>query len=79
MNYTFVEDEQELANRVADIMADENVVGWFQGRKEYGPRALGARSIIGDPRSPKMQEVMNLKIKFRESFGHLPLRCCGSA
>ena len=44
------------------------VVGWFQGRMEFGPRALGARSILGDPRSPKMQSVMNLKIKFRESF-----------
>jgi carbamoyltransferase len=46
----------------------ENVVGWFEGRLEFGPRALGARSILGDPRSPKMQETMNLKIKFRESF-----------
>ena len=46
----------------------ENVVGWFQGRMEFGPRALGNRSIIGDPRSPKMQSVMNLKIKYRESF-----------
>src|SRR5213078_4829942 len=48
--------------------AAENVIGWFQGRMEFGPRALGARSIIGDARSPRMQEVMNLKIKFRESF-----------
>ena len=46
----------------------EKVVGWFQGRMEFGPRALGARSILGDPRSPKMQSVMNLKIKHRESF-----------
>ena len=53
---------------VADLIADEKVIGWFQGRMEFGPRALGARSIIGDARSPKMQEVMNLKIKFRESF-----------
>ncbi|MFQ5500094.1 MAG: carbamoyltransferase, partial [Candidatus Zixiibacteriota bacterium] len=58
----------ELPERLADIVADEKVIGWFQGRMEFGPRALGARSIIGDARSPKMQEVMNLKIKFRESF-----------
>jgi carbamoyltransferase len=49
-------------------LVDEKVVGWFQGRMEFGPRALGARSILGDPRSPKMQATMNLKIKFRESF-----------
>jgi carbamoyltransferase len=52
----------------ADLIADEKVVGWFQGRMEFGPRALGARSIIGDPRSEKMQKVMNLKVKYRESF-----------
>lgn len=58
----------QLADTVADVLAQENVVGWFQGRMEFGPRALGARSIIGDARSPKMQSIMNLKIKFRESF-----------
>ena len=57
-----------LAEQVAALLADEKVVGLFQGRMEFGPRALGARSIIGDARSPKMQSVMNLKIKFRESF-----------
>ena len=57
-----------LAERVAALLAEEKVVGLFQGRMEFGPRALGARSIIGDARSPKMQSVMNLKIKFRESF-----------
>ncbi len=60
--------EEELPGRVADLLAAESVVGWFQGRMEFGPRALGARSIIGDARSPKMQSVMNLKIKYRESF-----------
>jgi len=60
--------EEELLERVADLVADEKVVGWFQGRMEFGPRALGNRSIIGDARSEKMQSVMNLKIKFRESF-----------
>jgi carbamoyltransferase len=62
------EDEGELLDHVAELLADEKVVGWFQGRMEFGPRALGARSILGDPRSPKMQATMNLKIKFRESF-----------
>jgi carbamoyltransferase len=58
----------ELAAEVAGLLADEKVVGWFQGRMEFGPRALGARSILGDPRSPRMQSQMNLKIKYRESF-----------
>ncbi len=58
----------ELVETVADLIAQENVIGWFQGRMEFGPRALGGRSIIGDARSTKMQSVMNLKIKFRESF-----------
>lgn len=61
-------DEDELTARLAEILAAEQVVGWFQGRMEFGPRALGGRSIIGDPRSAKMQSVMNLKIKYRESF-----------
>ena len=61
-------DGPALAERVADLMAQEKVVGLVQGRMEFGPRALGGRSIIGDARSPKMQSVMNLKIKFRESF-----------
>ena len=60
--------DMELTETVADLLANENVVGWFQGRMEFGPRALGGRSIIGDARSPKMQSIMNLKIKFRESF-----------
>ena len=58
----------EMLDIVADALANDQVVGWFQGRMEFGPRALGARSILGDPRSPKMQSTMNLKIKFRESF-----------
>ncbi|KIX15638.1 hypothetical protein X474_03065 [Dethiosulfatarculus sandiegensis] len=58
----------DMPQKVADIISDEKVVGWFQGRMEFGPRALGSRSIIGDARSPKMQSVMNLKIKYRESF-----------
>ncbi len=61
-------DDVELYPRVAEILDGENVIGWFQGRMEFGPRALGGRSIIGDPRSRKMQSVMNLKIKYRESF-----------
>jgi carbamoyltransferase len=66
--YRLVDDEVELCDLVAGLLADGNVVGWFQGRMEFGPRALGARSILGDPRSPRMQSVMNQKIKFRESF-----------
>jgi carbamoyltransferase len=65
--YTELSDE-EIPVKIADLIADEKVIGWFQGRMEFGPRALGGRSIIGDARSPKMQETMNLKIKFRESF-----------
>ena len=61
-------DDDELFKTVAQLIADENVIGWFQGRMEFGPRALGGRSIIGDARSTKMQSVMNLKVKFRESF-----------
>jgi carbamoyltransferase len=60
--------DTELFDRLSDELAAEKVVGWFQGRMEFGPRALGGRSIIGDARSSKMQSVMNLKIKYRESF-----------
>lgn len=67
ISYTRI-DDQEIPERIADLIADEKVIGWFQGRMEFGPRALGNRSIIGDARSQKMQEIMNLKIKFRESF-----------
>jgi carbamoyltransferase len=61
-------ERASLPARVASLIADEKVVGLMQGRMEFGPRALGARSIIGDARSPRMQSVMNLKIKYRESF-----------
>ncbi len=60
--------DTELSEIVADLIAKEKVIGWFQGRMEFGPRALGNRSIIGNPRSASMQETMNRKIKFRESF-----------
>jgi carbamoyltransferase len=68
VRYTFHDSEPALLEAVAKEMASEKVVGWFHGRMEFGPRALGARSIIGDPRSPVMQSQMNLRIKFRESF-----------
>lgn len=68
VTFTHFSNEQELTHHVATQLEQEKVVGWFQGRMEYGPRALGSRSIIGDPRSPKMQSIMNLKIKYRESF-----------
>jgi carbamoyltransferase len=59
---------EELAERVADLLAQGRVIGWFQGRMEFGPRALGSRSILADPRDPDMQSRLNLKVKFRESF-----------
>jgi carbamoyltransferase len=61
-------DEAAQLERIASELADGKIVGWFDGRMEFGPRALGARSILGDPRSPRMQATMNLKIKFREGF-----------
>lgn len=61
-------DDESLYAAIAEILDSGDVVGWFQGRMEFGPRALGGRSIIGDPRNTKMQSVMNLKIKYRESF-----------
>jgi carbamoyltransferase len=61
-------DRDCLLRRTAELLAGEKIVGWFNGRMEFGPRALGARSILGDPRSPRMQAQMNLKIKFREGF-----------
>lgn len=66
--YKVFEKESHLCDFVADRMAEGKVIGWMHGRMEYGPRALGARSIIGDPRNTKMQSIMNLKIKYRESF-----------
>ena len=58
----------EIIDKTSDFLTQENAIGWFQGRMEFGPRALGARSILGDPRSEKMQKNLNLKVKFRESF-----------
>jgi carbamoyltransferase len=66
--YETFNDDEALCSNVADLLAREKIVGWFQGRMEFGPRALGSRSILADARSPSMQSVMNLKIKFRESF-----------
>ena len=59
---------EELSKKVAELISQGNVVGWFQGRSEFGPRALGNRSILADPRNPEMQKKLNLKIKFREGF-----------
>ena len=67
-DYTRHSSEAVLLDEVAQALVDGKAVGWFHGRLEFGPRALGARSILGDPRSPRMQATMNLKIKFRESF-----------
>ncbi|MGE3974341.1 MAG: carbamoyltransferase [Bdellovibrionales bacterium] len=68
VNYNSASDDQELCKQVSKLLADGKVIGWFQGRMEFGPRALGNRSILGDPRSSDMQKKLNLKIKFRESF-----------
>ncbi|CAA7621834.1 carbamoyltransferase [Magnetospirillum sp. UT-4] len=65
--FTVLSDDQ-LIERTAQALADEKAVGWMQGRMEFGPRALGGRSILGDPRSPSMQKMLNLKVKYRESF-----------
>ena len=61
-------DEKELFTKAVQLLVDGAVIGWFQGKMEFGPRALGARSIIADPRVKDMQKKLNLKIKFRESF-----------
>jgi carbamoyltransferase len=66
--FQIVDGEETLIGQTVDALIDEKAVGWFQGRMEFGPRALGARSILGDPRSPQMQRQLNLKVKFRESF-----------
>jgi carbamoyltransferase len=67
--YSYLElKDSEIAEKIADLISEKKVIGWFQGRMEFGPRALGSRSIIGDARSPGMQKTMNLKIKYRESF-----------
>ena len=66
--YHTISNAEELFDQVSDLLKEEKVIGWFQGKMEFGPRALGNRSIIGDARSEKMQSIMNLKIKFRESF-----------
>lgn len=68
LEYNIEASEQALCEHVSELIDNGNVVGWFQGRMEFGPRALGARSILGDARSNRMQQLMNLKIKFRESF-----------
>lgn len=68
INYVRVDDETAFIDRVSDLIIDANVIGWFQGRMEFGPRALGSRSIFADARSPEMQKKVNLKIKYRESF-----------
>jgi len=66
--YHKIEDASQLYEQIADLLEQKMVIGWFQGRMEFGPRALGSRSILGDPRLAEMQRTMNLKIKFRESF-----------
>ena len=68
VDYEFIEDTDKLCEVIADIISKGKIVGWFQGRMEFGPRSLGNRSILADPGNPEMQKTLNLKIKFRESF-----------
>ena len=68
LNYNFIEDENEFLHKTATFISDGNVIGWFQGKMEFGPRALGNRSILADPRNPQMKKIINMKIKRRESF-----------
>ncbi len=66
--YERINDEAELLRRTAELIAEGKVIGWFQGRMEFGPRALGARSLVADARNPKMKDIINAKVKFREAF-----------
>ena len=66
--YNYIESFENLSKEVAKLISQGNIVGWFQGRSEFGPRALGNRSILADPRNPNMQKKLNLKIKYREGF-----------
>ena len=66
--YQYIESFEELSKKVAELISKGNIIGWFQGRAEFGPRALGNRSILADPRIPEMQKKLNLKIKYREGF-----------
>ena len=68
INYSEFKNDEELIKKTAKLIYDDNVVGWFQGRMEWGPRALGARSILSNPCNPKMQEILNQKVKHREKF-----------
>ena len=68
MSLFHTHNDQELFDKLANELDKGHVIGWFNGPMEFGPRSLGARSIIGDPRNQKMQSIMNLKIKYRESF-----------
>ena len=68
IHYSEFKNEHELTTTVARLIRDGHVVGWFQGRMEFGPRALGARSILADPTNPKMRDILNLKVKHREKF-----------
>ncbi len=78
--YTVFQDDKELVEKTAELLAENNVVGWFQGRMEWGPRALGARSILSNAGNPEMQEILNLKVKHREKFRPFaPVVCADDA
>ena len=71
-NFKKYDKDNELISLISNKINQKKIVGWFQGRMEFGPRALGARSILADPRDEEMQKKLNLRIKFRESFRPLP-------
>ena len=68
INYDFIHDDDQLFKKTAKLISEGSVIGWFQGKMEFGPRALGNRSILADPRNPNMKKIINMKIKRRESF-----------
>ena len=68
LRYEYFDREEDLLNKTAQMIEDGKVIGWFQGRLEFGPRALGARSLVADARNPKMKDIINAKVKFREAF-----------
>ena len=68
MEYELINNENNLNDKVSTLIANDKVIGWFQNKMEFGPRALGNRSILADPRNPNMKNIINKKIKFREKF-----------
>ena len=80
IKYSEFKDDKELVKKTAKLIYKNNIVGWFQGRMEFGPRALGSRSILSNPCNPKMKDILNLKVKHREKFRPFaPVVCADDA